>query len=382
LPSAPAVLAWARVRVLIDYRPALRQRTGVGEYAHQLATALVPRLAPDGSVVLFSSSWKDRLPRSAVPGAMVVDRRIPVRALNLAWHRAGWPPVEWLAGRVDVAHSMHPLRIPAREAAQIVTVHDLYFLNAPEQTTAEIRRDYPGLAAAHARAADAVIVVSEHSAREVTSRLHVPRERIFVCSPGAPAWPPRRVPGRAGPILFVGTIEPRKNVPTLLEAYARLLSRLPGAPDLILAGRVDQASAGVIGELASPPLAGRVSHLGYVSDDRREGLYREASMLVLPSFEEGFGMPALEAMTIGVPVVASNRGALPELVGDAGLLVDAQDANGFADAMEGLLLDPSLASRCVEAGIERARRFSWRGSAELLLDAYGRALTHRAGRAS
>jgi hypothetical protein len=132
------------VRVLIDYRPALRQRTGVGEYAHQLATALVPRLAPDGEVVLFSSSWKDRLRQSAVPGASILDRRIPVSALNLAWHRLGWPPAEWLAGHIDIAHSMHPLRIPARTAAQVVTIHDLYFLDSPARFAGTIRAWRPG----------------------------------------------------------------------------------------------------------------------------------------------------------------------------------------------------------------------------------------------
>jgi glycosyltransferase involved in cell wall biosynthesis len=222
------------------------------------------------------------------------------------------------------------------------------------------------------------------------SRLDVPRDRITVCSPGAPAWAPRGDHGSGftvqgstlGPILFIGTIEPRKNVPTLIAAYRRLVSRLPAAPDLILAGRAHQGAAAILGELAAPPLAGRARHLGYVSDDQREQLYRDASMIVLPSFEEGFGMPALEAMTIGVPVIASNRGALPEVVGDAGLLVEAEDIEGFANAMERLLQDGALSSRYAELGIERARRFSWTASAGVLLQAYGRALERRAGRAS
>ena len=369
------------MRVLIDYRPALRQRTGVGEYAHQLATALVPRLPPGGQVVLFSSSWKDRLPPSAVEGAARVDWRIPVSALNLAWHRLGWPPVELLAGSVDVAHSMHPLRLPARRGAQVVTIHDLFFLDAPDRTAAEIRRDYAPLAAAHAQAADEVIAVSEYTARQVTARLHVPRERITICSPGAPRWKPRRTPPTPGSILFVGTIEPRKNVPGLLAAYRQLVSRVPSAPPLLLAGGVyDRDSADVIADLARPPLAGRVRHLGYVSGERRERLYREASMLVLPSFEEGFGMPVLEAMSMGVPVIASNRGALPEVVGDAGLLMAPEDPAGFADAMERLLADDGLARECAERGIERARAFSWTASAERLLEAYGRAVVRRAER--
>ena len=140
------------MRVVIDYRPALRQRTGVGEYTHQLARALVGLVDDRGSrpvdVTLFSSSWKDRLSvDDGLRGAAVVDRRVPVALLNLAWHRFNWPPAESMArGAFEVAHSMHPLLMPARHAARVVTIHDLNFIAHPERTRAEIRRDYPALA--------------------------------------------------------------------------------------------------------------------------------------------------------------------------------------------------------------------------------------------
>ena len=161
------------MRILLDYRPALRARTGVGEYAHQLATALARRLGSADSLVLFSSSWKDRLAAGVIPGTSVVDARVPVTFLNLAWHRLEWPTIETFASDVDVVHSMHPLLMPAQRAAQVVTVHDLYFLDAPENTRAEIRRDYPALAGSHARRADAVITVSESTAQQVRTRLGV-----------------------------------------------------------------------------------------------------------------------------------------------------------------------------------------------------------------
>jgi glycosyltransferase involved in cell wall biosynthesis len=370
------------VRVLIDYRPALRQRTGVGEYAHQLAVALVPRLAPDGQLMLFSSSWKDRLPVSPVEGASAVDLRIPVRLLNLAWHRLGWPPIELLGARADVVHAMHPLLLPSRRAAQVVTVHDLYFLDAPGETVAEIRRDYPRLAGAHARRADAVIVNSEHTAGQVVSRLGVDRGRITVCYPGAPNWARREPPGSPGPILFVGTIEPRKNVLTLLDAYRRLVARRPGAPELLLAGRAGQNASAALSELGLAALAGSVRHLGYVRDTERQRLYRAASMLVLPSLDEGFGMTALEAMTVGVPVIASNRGALPEVVGEAGVLFEPLDSEELAEAMERLLDDRTLADRCAELGRARSLRFDWGGSADRLLEAYRQAIERRRARSS
>src|ERR1043165_9491709 len=143
------------MRILVDYRPALRARTGVGEYMHELIRAYTAAHAD--SVAVFTSSWKDRpAPDLGVElGAQVVDARVPVRVLNALWHRLEWPPVEWLAGSYDVVHAAHPLLIPTA-AAQVVTIHDLFFLSQPDQTRAEIRRDYPALAPAHARRAHAV----------------------------------------------------------------------------------------------------------------------------------------------------------------------------------------------------------------------------------
>ncbi len=372
----------ARVRILLDYRPALRQRTGVGQYVHELAAAMLPRLRPGESLVLFSSSWKDRLEPHTLPGASVVDVRVPVRVLNLAWHRLEWPPVERFAGAVDVAHSTHPLLLPSRHrAVKVVTVYDLDFLDHPGRSRAEIRRDYPTLAARHAQRADLVVVISEHTAREVRTRLGVAAGRIVLCRPGAP--PPSDAPRseRPGPILFVGTIEPRKNLPTLFAAYEELVTRNPGAPPLILAGGAVEQSEEILGGLrARAALAGRVEYRGYVSDAERQALYGSASMLVLPSFHEGFGLPAVEAMQAGVPVIASTAGALPEVVGTAGITVDPADAAGFSAAMEHLLADPAERRRRADAGREQARLFSWTASAATLLDAYREAFARRTAR--
>jgi glycosyltransferase involved in cell wall biosynthesis len=381
------MLAWAGVRILLDYRPALRSRTGVGEYAHQMAAALARCLRSGDSLVLFSSSWKDRLLPGVVPGVPVVDARVPVTVLNLAWHRLEWPPIETFAGEIDVVHSMHPLLMPARRAAQVVTIHDLYFLDAPENTAAEIRRDYPSLAGSHARRADAVITVSAYTAGQIRARLSVPDDRVAICPNGAPPWlpvepslRPAPAPSPRGHILFMGTIEPRKNVKTLLRAYADLLIRKPDAPPLVLAGGLTPACQPLLNDLARTPLAGRARHVGYVSGHERERLYREAAMVVLPSLDEGFGLPALEAMTIGVPVVVSSRGALPEVVGHAGLIVDPDDVAGLATAMERLLSDQALARKCSAEGIVQSRRFSWSVSASRLIEAYAAAIERRRSR--
>jgi glycosyltransferase involved in cell wall biosynthesis len=386
------------VRVLIDYRPALRERSGSGEYTHQLAKALLTSTAAtigqrSIDVTLFSSSWKDRLaPSPDLAGAAIVDRRVPVRLLNLAWHRLEWPPAEALAGTsFDVVHSPHPLLTPARHAAQVITIHDLNFLSHPERTRAEIRRDYPALAGTHARRADAILVPSAYTAGEVERLLGVPRERMAICPPGAPEWKPRpRVP-RDGYILFFSTLEPRKNVGGLLDAYEKLTAaadsdpkELNGRrhlPQLVLAGKATADAQPWLDRIGKPPLLGAVRHVGYVDANGRRALYEGARLLVQPSLDEGFGMAVLEAMSIGVPVVAANRGSLPEVLGGAGLLVDPEQPTDIAHAIGRLLDDDGLAAACAEQGIIRAGIFNWNETAGRVYDMYAAALERRRARA-
>jgi len=390
------------VRVLIDYRPALRERSGSGEYTHQLTKALLaPR--PDGGpspaldVTLFSSSWKDRLTLPPdLAGAATVDRRVPVRLLNFAWHRLGWPPAELLTGGTyDVVHSPHPLLMPARAAAQVITIHDLNFLTHPERTRAEVRRDYAPLARAHAHRADAVLVPSAYTAGEVERLLGLPRERMTICPAGAPDWPPRPAVPKDGYVLFFGTLEPRKNIGGLLDAWEQLLTgpakaghyrndaiaqgAWPELPELVLAGRATDEAASWLERIGRPPLFGTVRHIGYVDDGDRRALYQGARLLVHPSFDEGFGMTVLEAMSLGVPVVASDRGSLPEVLGGAGLQVDPDRPADIADAIARLLREDGLAESCAAKGIDRAREFRWEHTADLVYDAY-RAAIERARR--
>jgi glycosyltransferase involved in cell wall biosynthesis len=380
------------VRALIDYRPALRERSGVGEYIHQLVHALADAAAARSAAALdltvFSSSWKDRLdPRQLPSGVAAVDRRVPVRLLNLAWHRLGWPPVEQLAHQsIDIAHSSTPLILPTRRAATVVTIYDLDFLTHPERTRGEVRRDYPALARAHAHRADAIVVISEFTAAEVEQRLGVPRSRIFVCPPGSPDWQPRTAEPPDGYVLFFGTLEPRKNLGALLDAY-ELLIRADGArglqpsvPPLVVAGKPTDFSDEWIARMRRPPLDAFVEYRGYVDPSRKRELYAGAKMLVMPSLEEGFGMPAVEAMALGVPVVVARRGALPEVVGDAGPLVDPDSPDEIARAIERLAHDAAFRSACRARGLARARVYQWRETARGVIDAYRAALEHHAHR--
>jgi len=372
------------MHLLLDYRPALRDRTGVGEWVHQLALNLLALkstgdpAAAGLDLTLWSSSWRDRPTPSALRelnGATFVDRRVPVRPLTWAWNRVGWPPIEALTSqRFDVVHSTTPLLLPARSGLRVCTVYDLDFLAHPDRTRGEMRRDFPTLVHAHAARADLVVAISEYSKRQIEARLRVASDRIAVCRPGVPSWIagplPQRPAGVPGHVLFVGTLEPRKNVPALLAAYRLFAERRPWAPRLVLAGQVTQAAEAWVAEAQAPPLQGRVVVEGYVSNERRAELYAGAGLVVLPSLDEGFGLPVLEAMALGIPVVASTVGALPEVMGDAGILVDPADVAGLAGAMERVSTDPGLASRMRDAGLAQARQFSWPASARALIAAY------------
>jgi glycosyltransferase involved in cell wall biosynthesis len=369
------------VRILVDYRPALRARTGVGEYIHHLVRAYTAAYEDDG-VVVFTSSWKDRPPPGLHQqiGARVVDRRIPNQLLNALWHRLEWPSAEALAGRCDVVHAAHPLLIPARYAAQVVTIHDLFFLTNPEQTSAEIRRDYPALAAAHARRAHAIVTSTRHGRQLVIDALGVAADRVYVCAPGAPRW---QTLGRAanvpaeGYVLFLGTLEPRKNIGILLDSWNLLRERgVPGR--LVLAGRATPEAEPWLRRIQLPPLSSSVTWRGYVNDTEREELYAGARAVVLPSLDEGFGLTALEAMSAGVPLVASNRGSLTEVVGGAGTLVDPTDVRGLAAAIERVLIDRGWAHDRANAGLARASTFTWAGAAATLRQAYRDAASRKA----
>jgi glycosyltransferase involved in cell wall biosynthesis len=375
-----------RVRALVDYRPALRGRTGIGEYVHELARALT-QLDGGPEVTAFSASWRDRIEPAVaadLPGVRIADRRLPVRGLTWAWHRLGWPPVEWLAGPCDIAHSPTPLLIPTARAAQVVTVHDLHFLRPGAAGAGDPRQhDFPQLIHDHVRRADHVIAVSRYTAGLVERELGIPPRQITTTTHGAPRWADdvrRRRGSQVGrTFLFIGTLEPRKNVGLLLDAYARLRSRRPDAPNLVLAGGVTEAGRSWVERARTAPLAPHVSVAGYVSEIDRHALFADARAVVVPSLDEGFGLPALEAMACGIPVVATPVGALPEVLGEAGTFAPPDAPDAWAAALEGCLDDAWCRTQAAR-GLERARAFSWASTARTTLGAYQAAVEARGRR--
>jgi len=207
---------------------------------------------------------------------------------------------------------------------------------------------------------------------------------LFVCPPAVPAAWKRRDPESAPPsdgyILFVGTMTRRKNIGGLLAGYSALAARRSALPGLVLAGRVPAGADAWMEQVRRLRLSSRVEWRGYVAGDERLSLFEGARLLVLPSFDEGFGLPVLEAMALGVPVVVSNRGALPDLTGGAGLVVDPERPEDLAAALERVIDDLDLARELGARGIERSRAFTWGRTAALVRTAYGAAMASRASR--
>lgn len=369
------------MKVALDVRPALSRPTGVGVYIGQLAERL-PRIDPDSHYTLFSSSWRERWTRPVVrPNVGVVDRRLPVKLLNLAWNRLGWPSIESLCGRAfDIVHSPHPLLIPARRARRIVTVHDLFFLKHPEMTSAEIRRDYAPLVRVHAARADFVICDSVFTAGEVETLLGIPRARIGVAPLGVdPIYrqPPSidvealllRLAVPHGSILYVGSEEPRKNLSGLIAGYQRFASGTERPPALVLVGPGASHNSG------GGASRGRVIATGYLQTAEIRALMSVASCLVLVSHEEGFGLPVAEAMAAGLPVVCSRGSSLSEIAGEAAEFVDDPlDELAVARGLSRVTGDPSQAARLREAGLEQSRLFDWERTASLTLGFYRKVL--------
>jgi glycosyltransferase involved in cell wall biosynthesis len=383
----------SRLTIGIDYRPALSRATGVGRYFEGLLSGLT-RVDRENLYLLFTSSFKERPRPASRPGNFrLVDRRLPVRLLNWLWHRLEIPPLDSLTGEsLDVVHSPTPLLVPARRARAIVTVCDLFFLDHPETTRAEIRRDYAALVRGHARRAEAVLAISETTARDVAEKLAVPEDRIVVIHAGvderflANGAPPGESSGSNGGsgggsggerpyLLAVATEEPRKNLPRLLEAVA-LLGARGWDGRLVLAGGPGLDTPNLHEAIGRLGLGTRVTRLGYVGPEALPSLYRRARALVLPSLWEGFGLPLLEAMASGIPIVASDIPVHREVAAEAAVFAPAEDAGGLAEAIEDVWFDDSLRSRLVGCGRERVAAFSWEASAKKAL-----ALYQRVGRA-
>ena len=368
------------MRIGIDITPLAGNRSGVGHFLHyQLAHML--QQAPRDEFLAFSSGLH-RVDASFLNG-LTAHRHLPLptRGLYATWTRIPWPAVDRLLGGIAVYHATNYFLPPARAARRVLTIYDLTFLRHPEWCSPKIvgpfRRKVPRMAAE----ADAVLTCSQASKRDIVELLGLRAERVRVAYGAVDAQfapVPRAEACRALEkqfrlntpfVLFAGTIEPRKNVSGLLRAYARIAADVPH--QLVLVGGMGWQPEPVEKTIQDLRLSGRVSWLGYIPKHADLALfYSAADAFVFPSFYEGFGLPVLEALACGCPVITSKVSSLPEVAGDAAIYADPADHDDIAEKLLAVLTDQRLRDSLAARAPVQAARFSWEECARETLACY------------
>lgn len=382
--AAPAPGRPCALRIGVDAGP-LFGEGGISQYIRPLLRSLFAMDADSDFRMILRSGWHRGKAAEAWTGLPPVTHvRVPDRILALWWGRLGWRlPIHgslWNSLDVFLATCLVAPILPRGRLVSVL--YDVIPLRLPEMfpDREQFRRRVARLIAR----SSAVVTISHRTRQDLVEQFDVDPALIHVLYPGrregfgaAPAAAVADVAARFGIrspyILYVGALGPHKNVTTLLHAFDQARRRRGAPATLVLAGGLRWGRE-TLAALDALPSRGHVIVTGPVADADLPPLYSGAECFVFPSLYEGFGLPVLEAMACGTPVIVSNRGALPEVVGDAGLVVDADDPAAFAESMCGLLDDPPLRARYAAAARARAARFSWRQSAGSLL-----ALLHGGG---
>jgi glycosyltransferase involved in cell wall biosynthesis len=367
------VISLFRADIGIDLRLHTYASGGISRYARRLAREMVHLLPPERLTLI---------PHRREPDPLSLDSVHAYAAWTPPHHRfERWTlGLELLPLGLDLLHSTD--FIPPRWGARrhVITIHDLNFLYYPQYLTSEARRYYNDQIGWAVRHADAILADSYATREDLHTLLGVSPERVTVAHLAAdeafvslPEDRVRKVLDRyaldPGYFLFVGVWEPRKNLPGLFEALTLLRDRGYDRK-LVVVGRPGWLYQEIFDAVESLDLETTVHFLENLAFDELIAVYNGAIALVLPSFYEGFGFPALEAMQCGIPAIVANRASLPEVVGDAGLLVDPEDPDTIADACERILTDSTLRAALRQAGLARAGQFTWRKTAEITAEVY------------
>jgi glycosyltransferase involved in cell wall biosynthesis len=355
---------------------------GIGTYVRELGGALL-RQDPGLELRPFHA----RLPEGTVreprtEGGRPVALPQTIRSLYPMWDLLGRPPLPPPLASADVVHATNPAAIPPAASGQrlVVTVHDVAFERFPDLFPRSWRWLYRAGLRAAVKRADAILTPSRNTAEDLLSRTNVSPERLHVVPLAASLESATAAPGEvlarlkvpAPYVLFVGTLEPRKNLVRLVRAYRRLAGT--GLPhSLVLAGPMGWSSSELLRELALEG-PGDIVLTGGLAPADLDAVYRGASAFVYPSIYEGFGLPVLEAMARGVPAIVSSASSIPEVAGDAALAVDPGLVTELAEAVRRVLVEDRLAADLAERGRERAALFSWDETARRTLQVYEKGL--------
>jgi glycosyltransferase involved in cell wall biosynthesis len=388
------------MRIGIDYTAAVRQRAGIGRYTRNLVQAMAKYDAQTSYTLFVAGGQPESGPEGRggdhpdlwPPNFRIRSVALSDRWLHILWQRLRVPvPVQVITGPLDLFHSPDFVLPPLGRTPGILTVHDLSFLRVPNCFLPGFR-DYLERAVSHAVHRAALILAdSDSTRRDLVDLLNVGPERVVVLYPGVEArfCPIQDVevlsrvrgsydlPKRF--VLGLGTLQPRKNFVGLIEAFAQLIAHSHKATDglhLVIVGSKGWMADDIPAAVVRCGVGERVRLIGFVEDGDLPALYNLAVFFAFPTWYEGFGLPVLEAMACGTPVVAADNSSLPEVVGQAGLLVPAGDQAAIVEGMKRLLDDPLLRARLMAAGCRQAQRFSWEKAAHQLSGIYQEVLNH------
>ena len=377
-------MARVGLNALVLRTDASYRNAGPSRYTTNLVEAVFTQRS-DHEFTLFLNEQVMKLPFTPARSIRVLRTRAPTSrtGIRVLWEHLAAP---WHIGaaRLEVVHSMLnvvPLAAPTRH---VVTVHDLSFMRTPGAHPTHRRWYLTAATWLSARRARAVLADSHATKQDIVELLGVDADRVHVVYPGREAafhTKPadevqlfRRKNKLDRPfVLFVGTLEPRKNVDVLVRAFG-VLAGDGFQGDLVLAGGSGWATEAIDKALEESPVRGRIHRIGYVKQEDLPYWYCAADLVVYPSSYEGFGIPVLEAMASGTPVITSNRSSLPEVAGDAALTVDPHDIRQLASAMSAVLASPERCADMRARGLAQARKFEWTVAAERCLSLYQHAL--------
>ena len=373
------------MRVAVDVTSMIGARTGIGTFTTEVLRRL-PRAGLDVSAFAVTrrgaGAAADRLP----PGVRMHRRPMVARPLRELWTRMDHPVIETWTGRVDVVWGPNFVVPPTKRAARVVTVHDLTCVRFPDMCTRDVLQ-VPGLLRRAIADGAWVHTVSQNVADDVVSVFGADPTRVVAIPNGAPERVDaeriavleargRIIAGSDDYLAFVGTLEPRKDVPALVRAFDLLAADRPGLR-LVLAGPDGWGGDAVSATIGTARHRDRIVRTGWLSDADRDAVLAGARVFAYPSRLEGFGLPPLEAMALDTPVVASHTGALPEVLGDAARWCEPDDVDSLVAALAAVLDRPEVADALVTAGHERLRHYSWDATADALVDLFRRAAAER-----
>jgi len=370
------------MKVGVDCSPIMYKKTGVGNYVHNLLLNLA-KIDTINSYVLFLQSLthldSEKTVRYEFAHKKTVAIRAPKPLLDFFWYKLRFTSIDAFIGKVDIFHSnFYSPRI--RKAKSVLTVYDMSFASYPDLQTTAVQRFYPKVRESCNKALK-VITISNFSKAEILKFLDIPEEKVEVIYPGVIVNEPKcsnsdeekllsKYQLSGSYVLFVGTIEPRKNIAAIVKAFEILLQKYKYRCELVIVGKLGWKYEECLRKIRGSRAQSRIRMLGYVPDDDLPIIYKHASVFVYPSVYEGFGLPVLEAMAYDTPVITSNVSSLPEIAGDAALLVNPYDEGQIAEAMDKVMRDPEQRRQLIERGREQVKKYSWMETARRTLELY------------